>query len=207
MHISDGVLSAPVLIAGAVIAASGTAAGLKKMEMEKMPRVAVLTSAFFVASLIHVPVGPTSVHLLLNGILGLLLGWASFPAILIALLLQSLLFQFGGLTVLGVNTVNMAGPALIVFLLFYRLVKNGGKIFPIICSFFAGALAVLLSSLFTAAALVVSGDEFIQIARLIVIAHLPVMAIEGVVTVFAVTFLKKVKPEVLEVPYVLSQKA
>jgi cobalt/nickel transport system permease protein len=37
---------------------------------------------------------------------GLLLGGAAFPAILTALLLRAMLFQFGDLTVLGVNTVD-----------------------------------------------------------------------------------------------------
>ena len=49
------------------------------------------TPAIFVASLVHVPVGPSSMHLVLNGLLGLLLGWAAFPAILVGLLLQAVL--------------------------------------------------------------------------------------------------------------------
>jgi len=164
----------------------------------------VLSSAFFVASLIHVPLGPSSVHLLLNGITGLLLGWASFPAILIGLLLQALLFQYGGLTVLGVNTVNMALPGLLVFFLFNRIVKNKTGTASMVCSFLSGALAVFLSAVMTAFTLVFSGDEFISIARLLIVAHLPIMLIEGVVSVFVVSLLKKVKPEILEVPYALS---
>ena len=94
MHISEGVLSAPVLITGAVLSAAGIAIGLRKMSYDKIPEVAVLSSAFFVASLIHVPIGPSSVHLVLNGLLGILLGWMAFPSILVALSLQALLFQF-----------------------------------------------------------------------------------------------------------------
>ena len=97
MHISEGVLSPPVLVTGAVLTAAGVALGLRKMENEKIPLVAVLTSAFFVASLIRVPVGPSAVHLVLNGLLGLILGWAAVPAILVGVALQALLFQFGGL--------------------------------------------------------------------------------------------------------------
>ncbi len=113
MHISEGVLSAPVLVTGAALAATGISVGLKKMDYEKIPQVAVLSAAFFVASLIHVPMGPSSVHLILNGINGLLLGWLCFPSILVALALQAILFQFGGITVLGVNTRTMARPAVI----------------------------------------------------------------------------------------------
>jgi cobalt/nickel transport system permease protein len=207
MHISDGVLSAQVLIAGAAVAAGGTAVGLKKMDIDKVPRVAVLTAAFFISSLIHIPVGPSSVHLVLGGLMGLLLGWACFPAILIGLLLQSLLFQFGGITVLGVTTVNIGVPALLVYFLFHRLIKNNMKVMSLVSAALAGALAVLLSSILVAFTLVFSGEEFITIAKLVVVAHLPVMAIEGMVNVFVVILLKRVKPEVLEVPYAVPQKA
>jgi cobalt/nickel transport system permease protein len=96
MHISEGVLSGPVLAAGASIAIAGTIIGLKKIDYDQMVHVAILASAFFVASLIHVNLGPVSVHLVLNGVVGLLLGLAAFPAILTALVLQSLFFKNAG---------------------------------------------------------------------------------------------------------------
>ena len=201
MHISDGVLSTEVLIAGAALAAGGTAIGLKKIDMEGIPRVAVMTAAFFVTSLIHVPIGPTSVHLLFLGVTGILLGWACFPAILIGLVLQSLLFQHGGITVLGVNTVNMALPALIVFLLFGSLVRSDRMWLAAVGAALAAALAMLLSSICTAFALIFSGEEFTTIAKLIIIGHLPVMGIEAAISVFVVSLFKKVKPEILHPPY------
>jgi len=207
MHISEGVLTPQVLAVGAAVAAAGTAVGLKKMDYDRIPKVAVLTAAFFVASLIHIPIGPTSVHLTLNGLVGILLGWAAFPAILIGLLLQALLFQFGGFTVLGVNAVNMGVPALIVSLLFSHLVKNESTALTVVCAFLAGAVAVLLSILFTAFSLVFSGEEFTNIARIMVMAHIPVVVIEGVVSVFIVTLLKKVKPEILEFPHAVAENA
>jgi cobalt/nickel transport system permease protein len=207
MHISEGVLTPQVLVTGAAIAAAGTAVGLKKMDYDHIPKIAVLTAAFFVASLIHVPVGPASVHLTLNGLLGLMLGWAAFPAILIGLLLQALLFQFGGLTVLGVNAVNMGLPALIVYLLFGYFIKKDNAALTIVCSFLAGSVAVLLSILFTAFSLLFSGQEFINIVKIMVIAHIPVVIIEGVVNTFIVTLLKKVKPEILEFSRAIADNA
>ena len=108
MHIAEGVLSPAVLATGYALTAAGTALGLKKLDYDRLMTVAILAAAFFVGSLIHVPIGLTSAHLILNGLLGVLLGWAAFPAILVALGLQALLFQFGGLIVLGVNTFTMA---------------------------------------------------------------------------------------------------
>jgi cobalt/nickel transport system permease protein len=203
MHISDGVLSKEMLIAGAALAAGGTAVGLKKIEMDSVPRVAVMTAAFFVASLIHVPIGPASVHLLFIGIVGILLGWACFPAILIGLLLQTLLFQHGGITVLGVNTVTMAFPALIVFFLCGPLVRSRRMWLSLVGAALAASLAILLSALCTAFALIFTGEEFTTIAKLILIGHLPVMGIEALIAVFVVSLFKKVKPEILRPPYTM----
>ena len=199
MHISEGVLSAPVLVTGAALTAAGCGFGLKKLDYDRVPQVAILTSAFFVASLIHVPIGPSSVHLVLNGLMGLLLGWPAFPAILIALFLQVLLFQFGGITSLGVNTFNMAFPAIICFYLFGYAVKQRNNLISLGAAFGSGFMGVLVGSLMVAISLVFTGDPFIGIAKLVVIAHLPVMIIEGLITLFSVGFLRKLKPELLEV--------
>jgi cobalt/nickel transport system permease protein len=201
MHISDGVLSTEVLVTGAALAAGGTAIGLQKIHMDGIPRVAVMTSAFFVASLIHIPIGPTSVHLLFLGLMGLLLGWSCFPAILIGLLLQSLLFQHGGLTALGVNTVNMALPAMLVFVLFGPLVKSKRVWLSTAAAALAAALAIIFASICTAFSLIFSGEEFTAIAKIIIIGNMPVMGIEAVISVFVISLFKKVKPEILETPY------
>jgi cobalt/nickel transport system permease protein len=195
MHISEGILSAPVLISGGIIAAAGTVIGLKKVDYEHIMPTALLSSAFFVASLVHVPLGPGSVHLLLNGLLGIILGWAAFPAILIALFLQAIFFQFGGLIVLGVNTVTMAVPALCCSCL-ARPWLNNTKTRPI-AAFTAGSLAILLSSLLMALALALSDAGFLSTARVIIIANIPVMIIEGFITMFTVAFLARVQPEIL----------
>ncbi len=92
MHIVDGVLSTPVLAAGIITTVLGTTLGLRSISDEKLSQAAVLAACFFVASLIHIPLGPSSVHLIFNGLLGLLLGWAAFPVVLIGLILQAVFF-------------------------------------------------------------------------------------------------------------------
>lgn len=195
MHISEGVLGAPVLAAGAVLTVAGVAIGLKKTEYEKLPEVAVLSSVFFVASFIHVPVGPASAHLVLNGVCGLLLGWASFPAILVGLSLQALLFQFGGLTTLGINTFNMAFPALAFYYICRKGVKSPVRRVRLVTEFTAGSGAVLGSALLVAISLTATGESFYTAAHLIVLSQIPVMIVEGVLTVFIVEFLRKVRPD------------
>jgi cobalt/nickel transport system permease protein len=199
MHISEGVLAMPVLAAGVAVAAAGVAAGMKKMSGDSIPKVAVLSSAFFVASLVHVPIGPTSVHLVLNGLVGVLLGWSAFPAILVALFLQAMLFQFGGWTTLGINTVNMALPAVVCFYLFHRATAGGTNRAAALAGFGAGFLSVALSGLLVAFTLALSEEAFLDAAKVIFLAHLPVMVIEGIVTSVCVLFLRRVKQEILEV--------
>ncbi len=195
MHISEGVLSPPILIAGATITLVGTWMGLKKIRAQEVPLMAILTSAFFVASLIHVPIGPSSVHLVLNGLIGILLGFGAFPSILIGLLLQALFFQFGGLLVLGTNTANMALPAVIVYLLFRNLCVSENKKMRLIGGFLSGFLGILLAALMVAFCLFLTGENFINAAKTIVIAHIPIMIIEGIITALTVDFIFRVKPE------------
>lgn len=197
MHISEGVLSAPVLVTGVILTIGGVSLGLKKMDYEKIPEVAVLTSAFFVASLIHVPIGPSSAHLVLNGLIGLLLGWPAFSAILVGLSLQALLFQFGGITSLGVNTFNMAFPAIVSFYLFRIFNRRYNRYVLVSSGFLCGVVGILGSALLVALSLVATGEAFLTAAKLIVIAHLPVMIIEGVITATAVVSLNKARPELL----------
>ena len=196
MHISEGVLNAPVLISGAVLALAGTTVGLKQMDYDRIAHVGVLAAAFFVASLIHINVGPSSAHLILNGMLGLLLGWAAVPAILVALILQSIFFQFGGITTLGVNTILMALPAVICYYAFRNLIHQS-PVLAMIGSFSCGFVSVLLAALLLGLSLIFTEENFWSLAGLIVAANLPVMVIEGIITVFCITFLKKVHPEML----------
>lgn len=198
MHISEGVLSAPVLVAGAALAAAGVAIGLKRLPEDRIVETGVLAAAFFVGSLIHVPVGVGSAHLMLNGLLGVLLGWAAFPAILCALALQGVLFQFGGLTTLGVNTFTMGTAAV-----------AAGGIFRLLCSFWprprgyalagfcGGFLGVALAALLTAAALAFTNERFSAAAGTLLLANLPVMAAEGLITMLVVGFLARVRPALL----------
>ncbi len=196
MHISEGVLSPAILGAGAALAACGTAAGLRSLDYDRLMTVAILAAAFFVGSLVHVPVGPASAHLILNGLVGVILGWAAFPAILVALMLQSVLFQYGGITALGVNAFNMAFPAVLCFYLLRPLLTRPGSL-RTLGAFCCGALSVAGAGLLTALSLAFTDEGFLQAARLLFLAHIPVMIVEGIVTMLTVSFLAKVRPEIL----------
>lgn len=122
VHIADGILTESWQAAGFVGAAVLVALGAWRIRDEEIPRIALLTAAFFVASSIHVPVGRvTSVHLLLNGLIGIVLGRRGGVAIPVGLFLQAALLQHGGFLTLGVNTCVMAVPALLAWQLFALL--------------------------------------------------------------------------------------
>ncbi|MEO2082796.1 MAG: cobalt transporter CbiM [Desulfurobacteriaceae bacterium] len=195
MHISEGILPGWILTAGWGLTIAGTAAGLKKIDDRKIPLVALLSSVFFVASLIHIPVGITSVHLLTNGLAGMLLGWAAFPAMLVALFLQAVLFQFGGLTVLGVNTFNMALPGVIAHYLTRKITLKH----PSLAGIIGATVGVFGGALLLSSELWLSGSSFKTTAKLAFLAHIPVAVTEAVIYAFIFNFLKRVLPEVLEV--------
>lgn len=206
MHISEGILSPAVLIGGAALTAAGVAVGMKNFDQKEIPTMGILSAAFFVSTLIHVPAGPVSVHLILNGLVGLILGWKAFPAILVGLSLQALLFQFGGITTLGVNTLNMALPAVVCYYIFGNGMKPGTERSVIIASAFgAGFCSVLISGILVGFSLYLTGEAFLPAAKLMVAAHLPVMFIEGILTAACVLFLTKVRPELLEETHVPKQ--
>src|SRR5437588_3802903 len=112
VHVSDGVLTGPTQAAGFLIAAVLVAWSARRVSDVEVPRIALLSAAFFVASLIHVPAGVVRVHLLLNGLMGIVLGRRAVLAVAIGLTLQAFLIGHGGIAALGVNVCVMALPAL-----------------------------------------------------------------------------------------------
>ncbi len=203
MHIYEGILAATaegrqVLAAGALLAAGGTAVGLRQLDYHRIPRAAVLSAAFFVISTIHVPIGPTSEHLLLTGLMGLVLGWAAFPAVLVALVLQAVMFSFGGLTTLGVNTLIIATPAVACYYLFRRPIQGASESFVFVAGAAAGASAILFGGLLSAAVLAAAGSQFRPFGWAVFLAHGPLAVVEGLVTGSVVVLLRKVRPELLD---------
>lgn len=198
MHISDGILSGPLIAITSACAITGVGIGLSKMDYERVPRVGMLSATFFVASLIQVPApgSVTSAHLLLNGLLGFLLGWHVFPALLTALFLQAILFGFGGLTVLGSNVCILGFSGLACHYLFRRMTYSGmsnRRAFTV--GFGAGMLGVFLSALIAGTVLLMSDSGYISAAGILLLTHLPVMFIEGFVTGSIIAFIIKVRPD------------
>ena len=196
MHISDGVLPTNVAVVSYVATFVLASWSSRQVKSEDLPKIAVVTSSFFVASLFHIPLGPTSVHLIMGGLVGALLGPVAFLSVTLGIFLQSILFQFGGLTAVGANSLMMGIPALICAGLF-QIIRGRTLLSHTIAGAICGVLGTSISALFLALLLTTAGEEFFGVAKLALAAHVPVIIIEGIVSAFVISFLYRVRPELL----------
>ncbi len=196
MHIADGIVSGPVLVAGFGATALLAAATMRNIETDEIPKISVATAVFFVANFIHVPLGVVSIHLILNGLVGILLGKRAFAAIMLGVVLQSF-FGFGGISVIGVNSVMLGGGALCAYGIWQlrHLVSIPQK--EVVFGALAGAMAIFFSGFILALALVTTGEAFVESAKLVLGWHVVLMLLEGAVTGACVGFLAKAKPDLL----------
>lgn len=200
VHISDGILSKEIWITGLLLTGIILVYTLSKINVEEIPKLSLVTSAVFIASLIHIPIGTSSIHLILAGLAGILLGIGAFPSIFIAVLFQAFFFQHGGITTIGINTLDMGLPALLSYRIFkigvnHTKLKNKFVIFGGI----AGGVAIILAVIFTSIALFLTGEEFFGVIVLLAVTHVPVVIVETIIIGNIAGFLIKVKPEMLVV--------
>lgn len=147
-------------------------------------------AALFVTSLLHFPIAGTSVHLGLFGVAGIILGRRSFPVVFVALLFQSLIFQHGGLLTLGLNTINMGVGAWAGWLIWsIRKIPEYPR------AMLAGFAGIILPALLMLLEFRLSGYE--SPVFLLLLIYLLVAAIEAGITLAAVIFFRKVKPEII----------
>ncbi|NJL82262.1 MAG: cobalt transporter CbiM [Chloroflexaceae bacterium] len=213
MHIPDGIIDAPVILVGGYAVTGGLTwfclDRINRRERDpqsKIPKAALLAATFFVVNAINIPVPPSSLHLVLNGMLGVVLGYYAFPAILVALFFEAIIFQHGGITTLGLNGMIMGFPALIAFYLFrwrsrFKLKEPlRTKVF----AFLAGAGGVMIAAgIFTLTViLTITSDLDAQAERQATYVALALYGIpaviEGIFTMMLASFLDRVKPGLLE---------
>lgn len=190
MHIADGILPASVCVAAQLVAWSGVSLSGRKLEPHEVSRMGLLASAAFVSSLVQFPISATSVHLGLFGLLGVLLGRRSFPVVFAALLFQTLLFQHGGLLSLGVNALNMGAGAMAGWAIWkVAALREGPR------AFLAGFVGALLPALLMAAEF--AAVDYGRGLYFLVALYTPVAAVEGAITMAAVVFFRRTRPEIL----------
>jgi len=209
MHIPDGMLPAEICVAGYAGSAALTWLCIKKAHSSSkdtagiVSRASVMAAAFFVVSWVHIPLPPASVHPILAGLMGILLGWISFPAILVGLFFQAAMFGHGGFTTLGVNALSMGGAALLAWALYRMLRRKSGERTVLISGFAAGFAGVLFAVIAVGSVLILTIPSYINTGTEVsavlamAVAHLPLALAEGVFTALVARFLLKVRPEML----------
>jgi len=198
VHLSDGAIATPWLIGGFVGAAILLLIACFRLTEEWIPRIGVLSAAFFVASSLRIPFAiiPTSVHPILNGPVGVILGRRAPLAITIGLVLQYFLVAHGGLTTLGLNACIIGIPAVAAGWLYPVLRKAGMPTF--LRGAILGGSAVAASAIIDYFVLLAGGKEdWIALARLVLVAHVPIVIVEGLLLGVIVQYVEKVKPELL----------
>lgn len=204
MHLPDGVVPVQMALAGysgSAILAAVALSRIKRLPDPSgaIPRAAMLTTVFFAASLVAIPVPPASVHLVLAGLLGVMLGWFAVPAILVGLFLQAVLFGHGGLTTLGLNGLILGLPALIAC----GIWRAAGPRWPELAALCAGSGAVIAAvgifAGFVLMGLPVKLDANAERVALhfLALAHVPLALVEGVIVVAVMRVLRRTAPQLL----------
>jgi cobalt/nickel transport system permease protein len=210
MHISDGILPVSISIAGYAGSLSIIAYKLKMVqkikEVEKeIPKVSILTAAFFISSTIHIPVPPTSVHMLLIGIIGIFLGHFSFLSIFIGLFFQAVIFGHGGIMSLGVNGMIFGIGAIFCSYL-YKILKPyvKTKVSSGIIGFLIGSVGVIISTIIFTCVIILFMPEGVDVVAeryavmTLALIHIPLAIIEGSLTSGILMYVMRVKPSLLE---------
>jgi cobalt/nickel transport system permease protein len=206
MHIPDGFLNTPTWIGSSLISITGLAVAFKKVTRvlnEKMvPLMGVMASFIFAAQMLNFPVaGGTSGHLLGGVLAAVLLGpLAGAIVISVVLVAQALIFQDGGITALGANILNMSFVGTVGGYSIYFLIRKivSGRMGILIATFISAWASVILASTACSLELAISGTSPLKIVLTAMAGiHVLIGVGEGVITLFIVSFLLKVRPDLI----------
>jgi cobalt/nickel transport system permease protein len=205
MHIPDGFLTIAVSLICWAITVSLLAIAIRKTNQalgeKQVPLMGIMAAFIFAAQMLNFPVaGGTSGHLLGGALAAIVLGpWAAMLVMTAVIAVQGLLFQDGGLIVMGANILNMGLLTAIVGYGLYRLVSKSSVTTRLTVAGIAAWLSVMTGALATALQLWLSGTAKLNI---VVPAMLGVHALIGIgealVTVAALAFIFRTRPDLLD---------
>ena len=209
LHAPDGFFSLPVAIAGYLLAAVFIGIAIrqtnKSLNERIVPMMGVMAAFIFAAQMLNFPVaGGTSGHLVGGALAAIVLGpWAAILVMTAVVGLQALLFQDGGLVVLGINLLNMSIVSVLAGYAAYWVSRKLGTTFKhlLVGSFIAAWLSVVASAATTALMLGMSGTTPLALALPAMIGvHMLIGIGEALITVFALSFIRAARPALLQMP-------
>lgn len=211
LHVPDGPLSPPVLLVTWAIAIGLIAISLKRAQAEyqerAVPLMGVCAAFIFAAQMINFPIpGGTSGHLLGGTLAGALLGpWAGSLVMVAVFIVQSVVFQDGGLTALGANILNMGLIGTFGGYYVYRTIRfavgrdtlRGVGVGAAVAAW----TSVVVASIICAIQLALSGIVSLTVALIAMASwHLLIGIGEALITVIALSFIWRTRPDLFYDP-------
>ena len=205
LHIPDGFLT--ILISAIFWAITAITVGIaisktnKTLGEKQVPLMGVMAAFIFAAQMLNFPVaGGTSGHFLGGALAAMVLGpWAAILVMTSVIGVQALLFQDGGLLVMGANIFNMGILTAMIGFGLYRAVSGRSRGVRLATAGFAAWLAVVASALVTALQLWLSGTTQLQIVVPAMLGvHVLIGIGEAIVTVAALGFIERTRPDLLD---------
>ncbi len=205
LHIPDGFLNLPISLACWAIAIAIIALAARRAQRDlderQAPLLGIMAAFIFAAQMINFPVaGGTSGHLLGGVLAAVTLGpWGGILVMTAVIAIQALLFQDGGLLVMGANILNMGVITALIGYGLYRSVITQSQLVRLAVIGVAAWLSVMGAALATSLQLWLSGTIPLDI---VIPAMMGVHALIGIgealITVAAVAFIMRTRPEVME---------
>jgi cobalt/nickel transport system permease protein len=204
MHIPDGFLSLPVALFfwGVAILLILLAVRHTRGELDErqIPLMGVMAAFIFAAQMINFPVaGGTSGHLLGGVLAAIILGpWAGMLVMTSVIGVQALLFQDGGLLVMGANIFNMGLLTALIGYGLYRAVASRDKPLRLAAAGFAAWLSVVTGALFTSLQIWLSGSALLTVILPAMLSvHILIGIGEALITVAALAFILQTRPDLI----------
>lgn len=208
LHIPDGFLTIivslifwliTIILVGLAVNKTNQSLGEKQI-----PIMGVMAAFIFAAQMLNFPIaGGTSGHFLGGTLAAIVLGpWPGILVMTAVVGVQALLFQDGGLLVMGANIFNMGILTVVVGFGLYRLVVSQKRSLRLAFAGIGAWIATMSAALFTALQLWLSGTSRLEI---VVPALLGVHALiglgEALITMASLTYIEQTRPDLLGIKH------
>jgi cobalt/nickel transport system permease protein len=205
LHIPDGfltlVISLLCWLATVVMLAVAVRKAQADYDERLIPVAGVMAAFIFAAQMLNFPVaGGTSGHLIGAALAFIVLGpWLGLLVMTAVIALQALLFQDGGLVVMGANILVMGIVPGFVGYGVYRLATSRSKSIKLVAAGVGAWLSVVAAALVTSLLLAFSGTANLSIVVPVMVGvHMLIGIGEALVTVAALAFIMRSRPALLD---------
>jgi len=204
LHIPDGFLTIivslifwliTIVMVGLAVSKTNKSLGEKQV-----PLMGVMAAFIFAAQMLNFPIaGGTSGHFLGGALAAIVLGpWAGILVMTAVVGVQGLLFQDGGLLVMGANIFNMGILTAVIGFGLYRLVVHQKRGVRLVVAGGGAWIATMAAALVASLQLWLSGTTRLEIVLPAMLGvHALIGVGEGLITVAALAYIEQTRPDLL----------